>query len=108
MLAADLTAQRESGRGGSCQFQTGTAGLCSLEEYAKLIDPSVAVAIEPLRYRAYTLERAVDLTATSLDRLANCRLYVLLDGGASESDFPQLAETLVAAAVHAVQLRTKS
>ena len=26
MLAADLTAQRESGRGGSCQFQTGTAG----------------------------------------------------------------------------------
>ena len=78
-----------------------------MEEYAKLIDPSVAVAIEPLRYRTYTLERAVDLTATSLDRLANCRLYVLLDGGATETCFAQLAETLVTAGIHAVQLRDK-
>ena len=108
MLAADLTARRASPADVAvASFKRAQQALRSLEEYAKLIDPSVAAAIEPLRYRTYTLERAVDLTATSLDRLANCRLYVLLDGGALESDFAQLAETLVAAGVHAVQLRDK-
>jgi thiamine-phosphate pyrophosphorylase len=108
MLAADLAAQRANlSAVVVASFKRAQQGLRSLEEYAKLLDPSVAAAVEPLRYRAYTLERAVDLTATSLDRLVNCRLYVLLDGGASEGDFAQLAERLVAAGVHAVQLRDK-
>ena len=36
--------------------------LRSLEEYGKIIDPSVGVAIEQLRYRVYTVQRAVDAT----------------------------------------------
>ena len=79
-----------------------------MEEYAKLLEPGVAAAIEPLRYRAYVLERGVELTAASLERLANCRLYVLLDGGQSEIALANLAELLVAAGVHALQLRDKN
>jgi thiamine-phosphate pyrophosphorylase len=82
--------------------------LRSLEEYAKLLEPGVAAAIEPLRYRAYVLERAVDMTAASLERLARCRLYVLLDGGSSEIALVKLAETIVVAGIHAIQLRDKS
>ena len=37
--------------------------LRSLEEFGKIIDPAVGVAIEQLRYRTYTLQRAVDSTA---------------------------------------------
>ena len=33
-----------------------------------------------LRYRTYTLERAVEITRGSIERLAAARLYVLLDG----------------------------
>ena len=108
MLAADLAAQRATTANvATASFKRTEQALRSLEEYAKLLEPGVAAAIEPLRYRTYVLERSVDITAASLERLANCRLYVLLDGGASESDFAQLAETLIAAGVHAVQLRDK-
>ena len=35
-------------------------GLRSLEEFGKIIDPAVGMAIEQLRYRTYTVQRAVD------------------------------------------------
>jgi len=88
-------------------FKRSQQALRSLEEYAKLLNSSVAAVVEPLRYRVYTLERAVDLTAAAIRRLAECRLYVLLDGGQSESDFSRLAESLVSAGTHAIQLRDK-
>ncbi len=81
--------------------------LRSLEEYAKLADPKIATVIEPLRYRAYTLERAISITADSCRRLDETRLYVLLDGGESEQAFVCLTESLVNAGVHVIQLRDK-
>ncbi len=81
--------------------------LRSLEEYAKVADPKLAATIEPLRYQAYTLERAVGITADSRQRLADARLYVLLDGRENEAAFARLAESLVAAGVHVLQLRDK-
>ena len=33
-----------------------------------------------MRDPGYTLERAIGITAGSLERLADCRLYVLIDG----------------------------
>src|SRR5262249_46666251 len=70
-------------------------------------DPLVAAAIEPLRYQAYTLERAVGITADAIERLAQARLYVLADGRSDESKFAELIETLVRAGVHIIQLRDK-
>jgi thiamine-phosphate pyrophosphorylase len=79
----------------------------SLEEFGKLIDPVWASEIKQLRYRSYTLHRAVEITRTSIKRLANARLYVLIDGRDTLDDFRQLVQTLIAAGVHIIQLRDK-
>jgi thiamine-phosphate pyrophosphorylase len=60
-----------------------------------------------LRYRAYTLHRAVEITRHSLDRLAAARLYVLIDIRPTADEFRQLVERLIAAGVHVLQLRDK-
>ena len=88
-------------------FQRLQQALRSLEEFTKLLDPSVAAELESLRYRAYTLERAVITTDDCLDRLAAARLYVLLDGRGSLDELGRLAETLVEAGVHVLQFRDK-
>ncbi len=81
--------------------------LRSLEEFGKIIDPAVGVAIEQLRYRTYTLQRALDSTRAGLERLAAARLYVLLDGRASVEEFERMAQQLIGAAVDVIQLRDK-
>jgi thiamine-phosphate pyrophosphorylase len=52
--------------------------LRSLEEYGKLHGANVGQAVEGLRYRTYTLERALLLGTTARARLADARLYVLV------------------------------
>jgi thiamine-phosphate pyrophosphorylase len=91
----------------SASFQRLQQALRSLEEYSKLIDPTVAAEIEKIRFRSYTLHRAVGLTVDSLQRLADSRLYVLVDGCQTEETFTGLIKTLVAAGVHIIQLRDK-
>jgi thiamine-phosphate pyrophosphorylase len=81
--------------------------LRSLEEFGKLLSRNTAACCERLRYRTYTLQRAVEITRTSLERLARVRLYVLVDGGSSADQFAEAVQTLVAAGVHAIQLRDK-
>jgi len=87
-----------------CRLQES---LRTLEEFAKLVDPRLSAGLEQLRYRSYTLQRAVAITGRSNDRLAGARLYVLLDGRATLADFEVLARGLVAAGVDVVQLRDK-
>jgi thiamine-phosphate pyrophosphorylase len=77
----------------------------SLEEFSKLIDPSLAAEFESLRYETYTLERAADVTADSLRRLEGARLYVLIDGRSSLAEFESLVQSLMAAGVDLIQLR---
>ncbi len=79
--------------------------LRSLEEFSKTIQPHLGAQFESLRYRLYTLERAITITADSIARLDAVRLYVLIDGRASESELAELAEALFAASVDALQLR---
>ena len=60
--------------------------LRSLEEYGKLDDSEFARQMEALRYRLYTLEKAIDVGRSSRDRLEGVRLCVLVDGRDSEAD----------------------
>ncbi|MEX2139768.1 MAG: thiamine phosphate synthase [Pirellulales bacterium] len=91
----------------AASFKRVEQALRSLEEYGKLIDTSLGTAFEQLRYRTYTLERATDLTRASLERLADARLYVLLDGRSSLEAFTSLVSSLIEARVDVVQLRDK-
>jgi thiamine-phosphate pyrophosphorylase len=52
--------------------------LRSLEEFGKVFGPELGRELESLRYRAYTLERAITLGGASRERLAKAQLYVLL------------------------------
>jgi thiamine-phosphate pyrophosphorylase len=82
-------------------------GLRTLEEMGKLHSTQVAACAKQLRYRAYTLERAIQTTGTSRNRLAGARLYVLIDGRSSNEQFDALARSLIAVGVHVIQLRGK-
>jgi len=94
VLAANFTRLQES--------------LRALEEFGKMLDPELGVEFEQLRYRTYTLQRAVEITRTSLERLDRARLYVLVDGRPSQEDFAALVQSLVDAGVHVLQLRDKT
>ncbi|HTQ40216.1 MAG TPA: thiamine phosphate synthase [Pirellulales bacterium] len=111
-VGAELSAAVQSNRTQladvvAASFKRIQQGLRSLEEYVKLLHPAAAAELESLRFRSYTLERAVGITANSCSRLAETRLYVLIDGGPNETAFAALAQSLTAAGVHALQLRDK-
>src|SRR6188768_256768 len=55
--------------------------LRAIEEYLKVTSADAAAGVEALRYHWYTLEKALIITATSQQRLAHAKLYVLVDGG---------------------------
>lgn len=81
--------------------------LRSLEEFGKLIDAELSAAMKQLRYRTYTLERAVEATRGNAERLADARLYVLIDGRASADEFERLIRGLIDAGADVLQLRDK-
>lgn len=81
--------------------------LRSLEEFSKVAKPRAAGEFERLRYRLYTLEGALGRTIDAVARLADARLYVLIDGRGSETEFVLLVKELIAAGVDVIQLRDK-
>ena len=81
--------------------------LRSLEEFSKVARPPAAGEFERLRYWLYTLEAAVGRTVEANERLGEARLYVLVDGCASEEAFTALVNELIAARVDVIQLRDK-
>lgn len=52
--------------------------LRSLEEFGKVFGPELGRELEALRYRSYTLERALLAGTAARERLAAARVYVLL------------------------------
>ncbi len=107
-LATPSEYQR-SGIGGIlvANFSRLQESLRSLEEYAKLRNAEAATCCERLRYRAYTLQRAVHSTLAGAERLDHIRLYVIVDGGNSADEFAALVRAVVAAGADAIQLRDK-
>jgi thiamine-phosphate pyrophosphorylase len=81
--------------------------LRSLEEYGKLLDAGFAGRVEAIRYRLYTVEKALDITHSSRERLDGVRLCVLVDERDSVEDFERLVSALVEAGVGMIQLRDK-
>ncbi len=107
-----LTAAAETERPDAASVAAAACGraqqaLRSLEEYAKLLDPTAAAEFKSLRYQTYTLHRAVATLDESLTRLAEARLYVLLDGRESVEEMARVATALVGAGADLIQLRDK-
>jgi thiamine-phosphate pyrophosphorylase len=91
----------------AASFKRTEQALRSLEEYGKLIDAEFASRCEAIRYRLYTLEKAVDVNTLSRERLEGVRLCVLVDGRETVAQFERLVAALVDAGVGMIQLRDK-
>ncbi|MCS7237717.1 MAG: thiamine phosphate synthase [Thermoguttaceae bacterium] len=83
-------------------------GLRTLEEFTKLVAGDVAPRIKAIRYRSYTLEKALAVVLSSRKNLEGVRLYVLVDARGSEEEFRHIVEGLVRVGVGAIQLRAKN
>ncbi len=82
--------------------------LRTIEEYCKSSFGQIAADVEQLRYRAYTLEKAIVNTAFNGSRLAKAHLYVLVDGCGGDSEkLIALCSGLADAGVSFIQLRDK-
>ena len=81
--------------------------LRSLEEYGKVHSPALGQRLEQLRYRSYTLERALVLGTSARQRLAAARLYVLLSAERCAGSLRWTIEEAAAGGAHVVQLREK-
>jgi thiamine-phosphate pyrophosphorylase len=84
-----------------------TEALRSLEEYGKAIDIGAATAIEGLRYRSYTIEKAVLTTLASRHRLTDAWLYLLVTASLCRTDIENVIRGATAGGVDIVQLREK-
>jgi thiamine-phosphate pyrophosphorylase len=82
--------------------------LRSLEEYGKLRDPALGRSVEQLRYRAYTLERAILLGTTARRRLVDARLYVLVSGSLCSASLDWTIQEAAAGGAQIIQLREKT
>jgi thiamine-phosphate pyrophosphorylase len=82
--------------------------LRSLEEFGKLYGAYLGERLEQLRYRAYTLERALLLNAPARARLRVVRLCVLVSGAACEAALDWTIAEAAAGGAGMIQLREKN
>jgi thiamine-phosphate pyrophosphorylase len=111
-VGAAISTSAENDRGDAwavcaANFKRSQQALRSLEEFGKLRDATFAARCEELRYRVYTLEKAIDVGARSRKRLEGVRMCVLVDAQDSADDFERLVRKLVEAGVGMIQLREK-
>jgi thiamine-phosphate pyrophosphorylase len=81
--------------------------LRSLEEFGKLADPGFAARIEQIRYRTYTIDKALSLGADSRERLRHANLYVLLTGSTCLASLEWTIHEAAAGGADLFQLREK-
>lgn len=81
--------------------------LRSLEEYGKLYGSDLGRTFEQLRYRAYTLEKALLVGSQARTRLADARLYVLVTERLCRASLLGTVSEALAGGAQIIQLREK-
>ena len=89
--------------------------LRTMEEYSKLLttqetmaDSEIPRQLEQLRYRTYTLEKALTNTLDPISQFDEGSIYVLTDARSSIEEFERLVRSFIDARVDWIQLRDKS
>ena len=82
--------------------------LCADVRVAGDFECLAASGLKQARYKLYTLQRAVMLSAESRDRLAGVRLYAIVTGELCQASLEWTVRELLAGGVQALQLREKS
>lgn len=79
----------------------------SLEEHVKMISPDAALAITPLRYKAYALEPLLAVPVAMSSRLATAKLYFLVTADACSVGLERAVKDALAGGVTVIQSREK-
>jgi len=108
-----ITTQAEMNRAGLADvLQAGCKrlqeALRSLEEYGKLLAADLAGKVEGLRYRAYTLERALLLCTSARTRLETAQLCVLVSTDLCRMSLADTVREAAAGGAQVIQLRDKN
>jgi len=82
--------------------------LRSLEEYGKVQSPLLGRGIEAIRYRSYSLEKALMTLHLSNERLAQADLYLLVSKAGCAASIEWTIQEAAAGGVGMVQLREKA
>jgi thiamine-phosphate pyrophosphorylase len=107
-LSTNAEAQRVSLRDvAQANWKRVQEALRSLEEFGKLQGSGKGRALEQIRYRSYTLERAILLGASARERLAEARLYVLLSSATCAHSLERTIAEAAAGGADIIQLREK-
>jgi thiamine-phosphate pyrophosphorylase len=81
--------------------------LRSLEEYGKVVSADLGQRLEQLRYRSYTLERALVVGARARERLAAAVLYVLVTDSLCRASLAGTVREALRGGADVIQLRDK-
>lgn len=90
----------------AANWQRVSQALRVIEEFAKLLGHSGA-AFEQLRYESYTIGKSCAANERSQRVWQDRRLYVLIDGRSTETEFTALATELIESGIDVLQLRDK-
>jgi thiamine-phosphate pyrophosphorylase len=93
--------------GHSALGTTGEESTSSPQPRPRLSDPRLPAHLEQLRYRLYTVEKALMTTLHSRERLAGCDLYLLVTESLCHHGSGPAIRQALAAGVRIVQLREK-
>lgn len=88
-------------------FKRLQEALRSLEEYGKIIDSEMGRRFEALRYRTYTLEKAILRAQANRQRLAHQHVYLLVTEALCPLGAGRVIHEALAAGVRMIQVREK-
>lgn len=77
-----------------------------LGEVSQCLNPSVAAAMENLRYTAYTLEKDIVLFSDPAEKFKNVKLYIIITSE-QPANIISLTNNCIAGGADCIQLRTK-
>jgi thiamine-phosphate pyrophosphorylase len=112
-VGAQIATASEYQRGSPATVATASLkrveeALRSLEEFSKVIEANVARRFEQLRYRLYSIDKAVHATTRSRSRLADQRICLLATESLCHHGIGPAVLSALEAGVRMVQLREKS
>ena len=89
-------------------FKRLQEALRSLEEFGKVLAPQLVRGLESIRYRAYTVERAVGIGSDARATLENSKLYILVSGAGCTAALDWTIRAAADGGADIFQLREKS
>ncbi|MCD4823276.1 MAG: thiamine phosphate synthase [Phycisphaerae bacterium] len=86
-----------------------TESLRTIEEYCKVVAPDQSIAVERMRYDAYTLEQRLATRLLVAPRFAEVKLYALLSSSLCDGQsLREVARAAINGGADAIQLREKN